>query len=120
MRFPRVKVLVLLLALFNVAGSPMAWANWLGESAPHATAAAATDAEPACHGHAMASPGQPSPAPDSMPCCQDGHCACAVPALTLPLVLQITRVPHPPLLAGAELSALPADPLDDPLRPPIR
>jgi len=105
---------LLIAALLNVAGSPMAWASLLGGAgagpAPHQELA------DSCHGQA---PGQPS-APDSMPCCDGGGCYCAAPALSVPIVPATTRLPHPGVSAPFDTSALPANPLDDSLRPPIR
>jgi len=108
--------MVLIAALLNVAGSPMAWANLLGGAATE-TASHQGLAE-SCHGQAQA-PDQPS-APDSMPCCDGGGCYCAAPALSVPIVAATTRLPHPGVSAPFDPSALPANPLDDSLRPPIR
>jgi hypothetical protein len=113
----RFRPAVLLIAvLLNVAGSPMAWANLLAGTA----AETASHHEPAesCHGQTQA-PDQPS-APDSIPCCDGGGCYCAAPALSVPIVPAATRLPHPGVSAPFDTSALPANPLDDSLRPPIR
>jgi hypothetical protein len=129
MRFPRARWSVVLLAtLLNVAGSPMAWANVLHDATTTgavtselATSIAAASQVPAtddCHGHAQVADA-PSQAPDSMDCCDGSGCSCAAPALALPVI----ESPRPPALGVFELletSVVPANPLDDSLRPPIR
>jgi len=97
-----------LLAVLLNLGSPMAWAQ---------TAAS----DPAdCHGHEMAAMGDTAAAPDSMPCCDDGECSCAAPALSIAVALVPARPGNPPFIGLADTSALPEHPLDDSLRPPIR
>jgi hypothetical protein len=107
---------LLIAALLNVAGSPMAWANLLGGAA--AETATHEELADGCHGQAQAT--DQLPAPDSMPCCDGGGCYCAAPALPMPIVPQTTRLPHQGVSAAFDTSALPANPLDDSLRPPIR
>ncbi len=107
-------VILLIAALLNVAGSPMAWGTPTDAVAETATHEALPGS---CHGETQA-PDHPV-APDSMPCC-DGGCYCAAPALSVPIVVETTRLPRPGVSAAFDTSALPANPLDDSLRPPIR
>jgi hypothetical protein len=129
MRFPRARWSVVLLAtLLNFAGSPMAWANVLhdattagavtSELATSMAAASRATATDDCHGHAQVADA-PSQAPDSMDCCDGSGCYCAAPALAVP-VIEPLRPPHLGVFEFFETSALPANPLDDSLRPPIR
>jgi hypothetical protein len=124
MQLPRARWSVVLLAtLLNVAGSPMAWANVLGEAAASEAAismvgAAQMAATGDCHGHAPGAD-EPPDAPDSTDCCDGGGCYCAAPALAV-LIIEALRVPRPGVFELGETSAMPANPLDDSLRPPIR
>jgi hypothetical protein len=97
----------------------MAWANLLGATDVPGAAATQEPASQSCHGHAQG-PDEPATAPDSMPCCDGGGCYCAAPALTLPMVPETRRLPHLNVFGPFDTSALPANPLDDSLRPPIR
>jgi hypothetical protein len=116
---PRTFRLALALALIlNLAGSPMAWAHWLGDGADLASATAQATAEN-CHGQPAAA-GEPAPAPDSMPCCSSGDCLCAAPPLIAALTAATIATQAPDIARGFTSTALPASPLDDPLRPPIR
>ena len=121
MRQARVKRSVFAIAiLLNILGSPMAWAQWL-DTAPSGQANHFADIESApCHGHEAAAADQPSSAPGSMPCCEDGNCTCAVPALFIFFAGTSTRAPRPSFIAQYDTSTLPAHPFDDALRPPIR
>jgi hypothetical protein len=103
--------------LLNALGSPMAWAQWL-EAGTHAHSAPAAEMGTGCHGHDDASPGQPA-GPGSMPCCDGGGCVCAAAALVVFVASQTTDARHPVLDVPLEITALPAHPLDDSLRPPI-
>ena len=105
-------------ALLNFAGSPMAWAQLLGGTQVPEPASLQPDGDN-CHGHAQ-DLDQPSTAPGSMPCCDGGGCYCAAPALSVPTVSETTHLPHLGVSALFDSSALPANPLDDSLRPPIR
>jgi len=105
-------------ALLNIAGSPMAWANLLGETRVPEAAAAQPEGE-SCHGQTQ-NGHLPATAPDSMPCCDGGSCYCAAPALSMPTLPSTTRLPHLGVSALCDSSTLPANPLDDSLRPPIR
>ena len=104
---------VMLAFILNVLGSPMAWAQVFDS---HGASGAAA---PACHGDSATTPADP-PAPDLPPCCDGGGCTCAAPALSIYFTAEAVRVPHPPFSAPYEPAALPAHPLDDTLRPPIR
>jgi hypothetical protein len=117
MRSRRAKwTLALIAALLNLAGSPMAWASALGSpSIPDATSTL-PPAEESCHGQAEDQP----QAPDSMPCCEGGSCYCAAPAQSVALVAETRRLPAMGANAPFDTSTLPANPLDDSLRPPIR
>lgn len=109
MRKTRVKwALTALAVLLNLLGSPMAWAQLNAPAADMQT----------CHGHDAPAPGHT--APDSMPCCDGGGCTCAAPALFVFPAAQPARVSHSPFIAPVDTSAIPAHPLDDTLRPPIR
>ena len=110
-----IRWIVTLAFLLNVLGSPMAWAQ-VFDSQVHG---AATGMAPTCHGDGAASQGDPA-TPDLPPCCEGGSCTCAAPALFIYFVAGTTRLPHPPFSAPYEPAALPAHPLDDKLRPPIR
>lgn len=105
MRF-RVKWVVALIAvLLNLGTGPMAWAD---------LPAPATEN---CHDAAQS----PNPsAPDPMPCCDDGGCHCVAPALSVPIPAVTTRLSLQRIRGAIDTSALPANPLDDSLRPPIR
>ena len=116
----RAKGLVAIVAvLLNLFGSPMAWAQVPGDAARSDTASAMQTASEDCHGHARSAAEQ-SPAPDSMPCCDDGSCHCAAATVTMPMVTMPMRLPQPTVTCLLDTSALPANPLDDSLRPPIR
>ena len=116
----RARALVAAVAiLLNLFGSPMAWANVLGGASDAEAPANSAPAMENCHGHAPA-PDEPGPAPDSMPCCDGGGCYCAAPALSVPIVVEPQRLPHLGVVVLFDTSALPANPLDDSLRPPIR
>lgn len=106
MKFRRVTWLFALLAVLLNLGSPMAWAQM-------------AEPEPAeCHGHSM--PAADDAGTDSMPCCEDGSCHCVAPALNVAATFAPASLPNPVFIAPADTSALPAHPLDDSLRPPIR
>lgn len=107
---------VALAFILNVLGSPMAWAHVFASQADHGQA---TQMAPACHGDAT-TPADPSPATDLPPCCEGGGCTCAAPALSIFFAADAVRIPHPPFSAPYEPAALPAHPLDNTLRPPIR
>jgi hypothetical protein len=108
---------VVTLAFFlNVLGSPMAWAQVFDSPVDHGNA---TQMAPSCHGEGAASTGD-TPAPESPPCCDGGSCTCAASALSVYFATDASRMPHPPFSARHEPAALPAHPLDDTLRPPIR
>ena len=120
MRQARVKRSVFAIAvLLNILGSPMAWAQWL-DAAPSGEASYPVQGDSApCHGQETMSADQPS-APGSMPCCEGGNCTCAAPALFIFVAGTDTRAPRPAFIAPCDTSTLPAHPLDDALRPPIR
>ena len=108
---------VTLAFILNVLGSPMAWAHVFDSQGGHGQA---TSMAPACHGDGATTPADPSPAPDLPPCCDSGGCTCAAPALSIYFTADAVRIPHPPFSAPYGPAALPAHPLDDTLRPPIR
>lgn len=112
---PCIRWLATLALIFNVLGSPMAWAHAFG--AHEQADVPASQMTPACHGAAA---GEPSSVPDLPPCCDGGGCHCAAPALSIFAVVAAGRAPHPPFSAPFESAAQPAHPLDDTLRPPIR
>jgi hypothetical protein len=115
---PRSLHFALFLALLlNALGSPMAWAQWLG-GGMNAHAAATAEMAPSCHGHDAASSGH-SAGSGSMPCCDGGGCVCAAAALVVCAALQANDARHPVMNVPHEITALPAHPLDDSLRPPI-
>jgi hypothetical protein len=102
--------------LLNALGSPMAWAHLLGTGG-HARAAA-SEMAPTCHDSGAS--GHDQSAPHSMPCCDGAGCTCAAAAIVVLDSTQPARIPQATLSAPADTSALPAHPLDDTLRPPIR
>jgi hypothetical protein len=108
--------LAVLAVMLNLGGGPVAWAHWLDGAA---TSAAALPGE--CHEHDGAPATGDMPDPGSMPCCERGDCNCAAPpaVAALPILVE-TRVPHVANPATPATAALPPDPLDDDLRPPIR
>ena len=107
--------LAVLAVMLNLGGGPVAWAHWLDGAT---TQAATMPGE--CHEHA----GAPSPGdttdPGTLPCCEGGDCNCAAPpaVAAMPTLIE-TRVPHIARPATPDSSALPPEPLDDDLRPPI-
>jgi hypothetical protein len=121
MRKARVKWSISALAvLLNVLGSPMAWAQWL-DTGPASHAAYSTDIDSApCHDGEMPPAGEPARDAGSASCCEAGSCTCAASALFVYLAEPASHAPRPPFFAPADTSTLPAHPLDDTLRPPIR
>jgi hypothetical protein len=105
--------------LLNVPGSPMAWSEWLGAGTMSHGMDTRMESAP-CHDQESAHEGEPATAPAPMPCCDSGSCTCAAPALFIYVAATITRAPHPPFVAATDTSMLPANLLDDTLRPPIR
>lgn len=117
MRKSRTFRLALTLALLlNALGSPMSWAHAAGGGT--APPAASDVMAPGCHGHEVPSHDVPDK-PGSMPCCDDGGCACAAAPLVMLAAAQAGGIPHPRISVPVDTSALPAHPLDDTLRPPI-
>jgi hypothetical protein len=106
-KFRRLPWFFALLAVLLNLGSPMAWAQM---EQPEATVE--------CQGHAIEA--EPAADTDSMPCCEDGNCHCVAPALSLSAAMAPAAPPHSSFLTPADTSTLPAHPLDDDLRPPIR
>lgn len=104
-----IRLAVALAFLLNVIGSPMAWAQWLGD--PPASAMQVAEMAPACHG---------DEAPGPLPCCEDGRCACVAPALFAAALTPAPNDTRPSFVVPFDTSAMPAHPLDDTLRPPIR
>jgi hypothetical protein len=111
-----IKWVVMLAFILNVLGGPMAWAQVFDAQGDQGKAA---QSAPACHGENAATPDN-SPDPDLPPCCDEGGCTCVAPALSIYFAVDAARVPHPPFSAPYEPAGLPAHPLDDTLRPPIR
>jgi hypothetical protein len=103
-------IFAILAVLLNL-GSPMALAQL---AAPEPAPAAE------CHGHGAESEQASDSNSDSMPCCEDGGCQCAAPALSLPAAMTPATPLHPVFIAPGDTSTSPAHPLDDNLRPPIR
>jgi hypothetical protein len=109
-------ILAVLAVMINLGGGPVAWAHWLDGAA---TEAAAMPGE--CHEHAGAPANGDTPDPGTMPCCQGGDCHCAAPPAVAAIPTPVeTRVPHVARPVMLDTSAMPPDPLDDDLRPPIR
>jgi hypothetical protein len=107
------KLFAAVLALaFNIAGGPMAWAQVaVSDSPPGGDAQVQHCADTA----GDSAPGSPPPS-----CCDAGscHCGCLPSALTTVLpILRQQLVPMPEM--SAQIHAVPAEPLEDPLRPPI-
>lgn len=118
MKKPRSFRLALFLALLlNALGSPMAWAQWLGGGV-HAQTTPAVEMASGCHGHDAAA-ARHSAGSGSMACCDGGGCACVAAALVVFVHPQAADARHPVNDVAFEISALPAHPLDDSLRPPI-
>jgi hypothetical protein len=112
----RTRLWALALALItNLGGGPMAWAH-LGAGAQHESAASPMPAD--CTQHVQPDHSQPV---QPMPCCDSGNCECAAPPA--PPVMSLHSPAdsrHDTLLAPPVARLLAPDPLDDPLRPPIR
>lgn len=111
------RVVMVLACLVYALGSPMAWAQWM-DTNPAGQAASHADLDGApCHDAPAAGE---SSAPDSMPCCDDGSCTCAAPALSVYLSPGAPARLRTPFIAPFDTSTMPARPLDDTLKPPIR
>jgi hypothetical protein len=112
------RIALALAFVLNVAGSPMAWAHVLGAAFQGAHAPAAAMA-PACHGHEAPAPADHGQGSPSLPCCAGGACTCAAPALGALDVPRAVRLPQPSFSAPVAAVALPSQPIEDTLRPPI-
>jgi len=113
---------VTLALVLNVGGGPMAWAHLAAGGHCHSTpgsvpeAQAATDCpEHRTGAHERAQPGH------ALACCDGGSCACAAPPVPLSSSLSAPADPrHDTAIAMLDARHVAPDPLDDPLRPPIR
>ncbi len=106
--------MTVLALVLNLGGGPMAWAH-LAPAAHHESAASQMPAD--CAEHAQPDHSKPGP---PMPCCE-GSCECAAPPA--PPVMSLDSpadARHDTLLSSPVARLVAPEPLDDPLRPPIR
>jgi hypothetical protein len=117
----KAKLFAVVFALvFNVAGGPMTWARMATplESADTSSVQATEH----CPGRAASEgQGDSDQSPERRPsCCSGGSCSCGCLPAVLAVVPPDTRmllVLAPEVLSAAQ--AIPAETLEDPLRPPI-
>lgn len=121
MRIRRSQWLLCLLAVLNLGGGPMTWAQASGQRDCHETLPEVLiEASPDCAGHATAETVKDSER-SAPACCEDGSCDCAVSHTLSPFDLRLAGW-HAVFDEPSELRLLsiPTVVLDDSLRPPIR
>lgn len=113
-------LIALLAVVLNVLSTPMAWARMSASmgDAPTST----TPSMEHCAGDEKATNSkQPSsPRGDHAPCCKGGPCTCGCLPAAVVSVPVVPRISVAPQSAEAQaFVAVPPDPVEDPLRPPI-
>ena len=123
MRSKRAKWFLAVLAAFlNSGGGPMAWAHLAGAGKCHEAAPASVQMSPDCPEHHAGNPPDNGhdPAPQTLPCCAGGSCACAAPP-SLPASAFFVQSCEVVIASTPELLLVdtPSTFIDDALRPPI-